>query len=136
MVVLINWAPSMSVSVDLIDEQHKKLVGMINDLYESMKIGEGKTKSGAILDEMSKYAKLHFATEEKYFRLYNYDETESHIAAHKAFIQKTKDFQEKYKKGEVGLSIELMNFLKDWLLGHIQKVDKRYSECFNEHGLK
>jgi len=133
---LINWTNDFSVNVAEIDQQHKKLVGMINELHDAMRAGKGKDIIGSIINNLIDYARVHFGTEEKYFAQFGYPETEVHKMEHAGFIKKTLDFNNGFKQGKIGLTIEVMNFLSDWLKNHILKTDKRYSKFFNEHGLK
>jgi len=132
---LINWNQSYSVQVKEIDIQHQRLVEMLNQLHELMKAGQGKTAIVPILDELVTYAGTHFTTEEKYFDQFHYNETVRHKAEHKKFVEKVLAFQTDFKTGKTILSMDVMNFLKDWLINHIQGTDKRYTQCFNEHGL-
>jgi hemerythrin len=133
---LINWNDSFSVHVKEIDQQHQKLVSMINELHDAMKQGKGKDVMGKILDGLSGYTATHFKTEEQYFAQFGYSETDSHKKEHIAFIQKISDFKEEYEKGKLGLSIEAMVFLSDWLQNHLKVTDIKYSQFFNEKGLK
>jgi hemerythrin len=133
---LINWDPSLSVGVAEIDKQHQKLIGMINDLNDAMKQGKGKEALRQIVDELMSYTVTHFRAEEKYFTQFGYPEAEAHKNEHAAFVNKVADFREKFMKGNLGLTVEIMNFLRDWLKRHIQGTDKRYGPFFNAHGLK
>ena len=133
---LITWNDSLSVKVTEIDVQHKKLIDMINTLYDAMKIGKGKNVMGDTLNNLITYTATHFNTEEKYFDFYNYPDKESHILEHKKFTETVTKFKKDFDSGNATISLEVMNFLKDWLTKHINGADKKYTKCFNEHGLK
>ena len=133
---LIQWNDSFSVKVAEIDRQHQKLVSMINDLGDAMKQGKGKDVLGNIISGLVSYTATHFKTEEKYFDQFGYPETDSHKKEHAAFVKKVTDFKDGFEKGKLGLSIKVMNFLSDWLKNHIKKTDMKYSQFFNEKGLK
>jgi len=132
----INWDDSFSVNVTEIDRQHQKLVAMINDLSDAMKQGKGKEVLGKIINALIDYTATHFKTEEKYFNQFGYPETVSHKKEHTAFVQNVSDFKDKFENEKITLSIEIMNFLSNWLRSHIKGVDKKYSQFFNEKGLK
>lgn len=134
--VLMEWTPNFSVGVTEIDEQHKKLVEMLNLLYDAMTQGKSKEVLSDILVGLIGYTGTHFGTEEKYFDQFNYPEKETHKSEHKKFVEKVTAFKSDFDSGNASVSIEIMNFLKDWLVNHIQGTDKRYSAFFNEHGLK
>lgn len=133
---LINWNSSLSVNIAEIDNQHQKLVGMINDLNEAMRQGKGKTVLGQIINGLIGYVGTHFKTEEKYFEQFGYPETDLHKKEHQEFTSKVGDFKKGFEGGQMGLSIEVMNFLSDWLQSHIKIVDKKYAPLFIEKGLK
>lgn len=132
---LIKWDESLSVGVQEIDNQHKKLVEIINELHDAMKEGKGRKLLGDIIKRMEEYTVYHFGTEEKHFVEFHYEQAESHKAEHRGFIAKVEDFQKRFSESNIELTIEVMNFLKDWLLNHIKVSDKKFTKCFNEHGL-
>jgi hemerythrin len=132
---LIQWDTSLSVNVGEIDGQHRKLVKMINDLNDAMKQGKGKDALARIIDELFTYAGNHFATEEKYFDKFAYPAAASHKLEHANFVKKVAEFKNGFDSGQLALTIEVMNFLKDWLKGHIQGTDKKYGPFFNKNGL-
>jgi hemerythrin len=101
-----------------------------------MKDGKGNEIADKIIKKMTEYTQFHFDTEEKYFDMFKYEFSAQHKAEHDAFVEKVLDFQIGFEKSQANLSIEIMNFLKDWLLNHIRGSDKKYTNCFNEHGLK
>jgi hemerythrin len=133
---LIEWSNDLSVGVTEIDSQHKHLIALINELNDAMKQGKGKDALGKTIGELFAYAGSHFATEEKYFSLFKYPETTTHKMKHQEFVKKVSEFKDGYDQGRLILTLEVMNFLKDWLKGHIQVVDKKYGPFFNEQGLK
>ena len=132
---LIEWNTTLSVNVAEIDTQHQKLIGLINQLYELMKSGQAHNALGAVLADLIDYATVHFRTEEDYFTRFHYPESIAHRLEHKAFVDKVKAFQTQFEGSNTFLTIEIMQFLKDWLVKHINGTDKRYTKCFNEHGL-
>ena len=133
---LIKWDDSLSVKVTEIDLQHQKLVSMINELNDAMRQGKGKDVLAKIVNGLINYTATHFNKEEKYFDRFGYPERDSHKKEHAAFVQKVSDFQSGFEKGKLSLSVEIMNFLSDWLRKHIKGSDKQYTQFFNEKGLK
>jgi hemerythrin len=132
---IINWDDSFSVNVDEIDKQHHKLVDMINDLNDAMKQGQDKDILGKTISDLIDYTGTHFGTEEKYFDEFGYSETESHKKEHSDFVGKVSEFKSKFDAGTSELSAEIMDFLANWLQGHIKGIDKKYVPFFNENGL-
>jgi hemerythrin len=132
---LIDWNDRLSVGVEEIDKQHKKLVDMINDLADAMKDGKGKDILGPILNGLVEYTVVHFKFEEDLFDKYGYEEKEAHKIEHEKFVDKISEFNESFKSGNSFITISLMNFLSDWLQNHIKVTDKKYSSFFNANGL-
>ncbi|MCS7130596.1 MAG: bacteriohemerythrin [Archaeoglobaceae archaeon] len=130
----MKWDDSFSVGVQEIDSQHKKLVEMLGSLISEMKKGQGRIVIGKTIEEMMNYAKVHFATEEKYMTLYNYPNSTSHKKEHEKFIESAKNFYENYMKGNL-TAVELMNFLRNWLLEHILDSDKNLGKFVCEVSL-
>jgi len=132
---LINWDESLSVNIIEIDSQHKQLVAMLNNLHEAMLEGKSREVLGKIIISLFGYAREHFATEEKYFERYQYPEAEPHKKEHALFVQKVNKFKEDFEQGRIGLSIEVMDFLSQWLKQHIKQVDKRFGPFLKSKGL-
>ncbi len=132
---LIEWEDKYSVKIKHIDEQHKKLVGMINELHNAMTKGQGKLVIDGILKKMTAYTVQHFKSEEVLFDQYGYPAAEKHKAEHASFVEKVTDFYGKFEAGKLFLSIEVMDFLSDWLVTHIVGSDKQYSAFLNSKGV-
>ena len=123
---LITWDDSYSVQVKDIDEQHLQLIYLINKMHDAMSTGQGKLILAEILEELVDYTKTHFSYEEQIMLKCQYPDFNAHKDAHEALTKKVMDFQKRYQAGQVALSVEMMNFLKDWLTNHIVETDKRY----------
>jgi hemerythrin len=130
-----EWKPEYSVGVTELDWQHKKLFALVNEFYESVK--ERKTKEGIekIIDGLVQYADYHFSHEESLMRKYRYAGSAAQEVAHKAFTAKVLDFQKRHAEGKLVLTIEVGNFLKDWLTEHILQSDRKYVPTFAAAGL-
>jgi len=133
---LIEWTDNFSVGVVEIDNQHKKLVEMINELHHAMKEGRGNSQVGNIINQLVDYSIYHFKTEEKYFDKFDYPLSKEHKEIHKDFIEKVSIFKGDFENNEVMLTIDVLNFLSNWLREHIMGNDMDYSDFFIENGLK
>lgn len=133
---LVNWSDQLSVNIRQIDEQHKKLVSMLNELHDAMLNGKGRDVLSQILDGLAEYTVTHFATEENLMKKYNYPGYVNHKAEHDRFVEKVSEFKEKLSQGQLTLTMEVLNFLKDWLTSHIMGSDKKYGPFLNERGIK
>jgi hemerythrin len=129
------WNESLSVNIKELDQQHQCLVEMINKLHDSMKSGKGDAVIGPILSDLLSYTQFHFSTEEKYFQQYSYPHALMHKKQHDDLTKKALELKANFDNGKITISIEVMNFLKDWVKDHILGSDKKYSPFFNAKGL-
>lgn len=123
---LMVWGPKLSIGINEIDQQHKVLVDLINRLYRAMKQQSGHRIIIDILSELTDYTKYHFGFEEKQFHKYGYPEKDGHIEIHRNLVAKVVELKDQLKDGNAAVTMDLMNFLVDWLQSHILKVDREY----------
>lgn len=119
----ISWSEKLEVGIKEIDNQHKKLIEVINNLNFSLENGEPQELVKILIKELVEYAGYHFKTEEEYFEKYGYSKSQEHIAEHVGFTEKIQRFYNDSLDSQKGLSIEVFNFLKRWLVEHIQGSD-------------
>jgi hemerythrin-like metal-binding protein len=133
---LITWDSSLSVGIASIDAQHQNLVKIINKLHDAMRMGKGKAVLSEILNDLELYTREHFASEEHLLRAYGYIELGDQVRKHKAFVERLKAFQKDAQEGRLSTTLDLMNYLKDWLVNHILRSDKKYSEFLISAGVQ
>lgn len=133
---IINWNENLSVKIHSIDIQHKKLIDLINSFYENINIGSTKDKMLELIKAMKDYTVFHFSTEEKYLKQVNFPDFKNHKMEHDKFVAKVEDFEERYKNGRLLLSLEITNFIKEWITNHIMVTDKKYSDMMINSGIK
>jgi len=124
-----DWKDSMSVRNSMIDHDHQKLIQYLNEMHAAMMAGHGKDLVGAILTKLVAYARDHFGREEIVWRSGHYADLEKHRKEHADLLKTVDDFKAKYDKGSAALSVDLMQFLRDWLLNHILKSDKTAADA-------
>ena len=132
---LMPWGPDIMIGIKRVDDQHKVLVRMINDLHRAMKTRQGKPALEKIMAELVDYTVMHFGMEEELFAKYGYEEEVQHKAIHKKFVDQVLDYQKKLIAGDPTVSINLMTSLKDWLTGHIKGIDTKYVPFMKEHSI-
>jgi hemerythrin-like metal-binding protein len=133
---LITWSNALSTGISEQDNQHKKLIDLINQLNEAMQSGKGTEVMGKVLSELVNYTVYHFSFEEKLMDQHKYEDTAAHKAEHAKFVQTAGDFKKKFDSGTAVVSVELMNFLRDWLTNHIMKTDKKMGQSLVKLGVK
>ena len=125
---LISWNAGLSLGIQDIDTQHRKLVDIINQLHDAQLQGRSREVMDKILSALYDYTQQHFSFEEKMLARAGYADLANHQQTHRAFMAKLADLQARHRDPKKPMSsLEVMNFLKDWLVKHIQGVDKRYA---------
>jgi hemerythrin len=132
----IHWKNEFSVGVTEMDNQHKKLLAMINRLIEEQHSLTDPKTIAELLTGMTDDARVHFRAEEYLMAEYGYDRKNEQEIQHQAFIDKTISFYSATDIGPNILSTALLDYLGTWLVGHILKEDMRYKEFFRSKGLR
>lgn len=132
----IDWSDSLSVGIEEIDEQHKVLVNLVNQMHEAIHKRQGSKVVQDILAELIEYTRIHFAVEESLMRILNYPGYEEHHAQHAELVDHAIELQQKVESGKTAIGFELMHFLKTWLTRHILEEDMQYSGFFLAAGAK
>ena len=137
---LIGWDDALCMGLPEIDRQHKKLIGMINQLDEATAAGKGREAISGILDELIIYSATHFRMEEKYFDQFGYADGELHKQEHAALAERVEKFAAELVSADESriqeVTSELMNFLGIWWKYHILDTDMKYAKLFREKGVK
>lgn len=133
---MITWDDLYSVEIQEIDEQHKCLVEIMNELYTALANRSNPELVGDVLDKLVDYTRIHFAVEETLMRLFHYDDYDKHKAIHDRIVDRVEEFQAKYHQGDTHVGMELLMFLRDWLFDHISKEDKSYVKTFHKGGVQ
>lgn len=133
---LLQWGAKYSVNIAEIDQQHQKLFTLINTLYDAMASGHGKEVLGKVLAELAEYTVYHFATEERLFQKHGYPDSPAHKQEHEKLVKQVTELKTKFDAGKTQITLDVMNFLKDWLNNHIMVVDKKYTPFLNSKGVK
>lgn len=121
----IEWGPEYEVGVREIDSQHRTLLGIYNDLSEALDVSSGVSEAVAsALDRLLHYTDFHFKTEERLMVEHGYPMSSAHTAEHYVLIERSKLLKHRMQSGDTEIAMETLDFLKRWLVNHIQKVDR------------
>ncbi len=129
------WKDEYSVGIEEMDNDHKKLLNLINQLQTAVHYYTGKEFEEKALDELVDYTKTHFKKEEQLMEDNDYADIAAHKLQHKAFIDKVNHFLEEYKNNSDVTIVDTLEFLKDWLIKHINGTDKEYGKALNKKGI-
>jgi hemerythrin len=133
---LLTWNSKYSVGIQTIDKQHSGLFDSLNELHGAMMSGKGQIMTGPVLQKLVKYTREHFSAEESMMTVTKYPQLAEHQSKHRAFTQKVTDFVARFERKEASLNLELMNFLRDWLIAHIQGDDAKYGPWLKKNGVR
>lgn len=123
--MFLLWSDVLSVGLEDIDKQHKKLVDLLNEFYGvSQNNPEHHGNLTAALQGLSAYVDEHFSYEEKMFTEAGYSQAENHKKEHNFYTQEVRNLTESFARGDLSNTDKVATFLKDWLVNHIMVKDK------------
>ncbi len=136
---LIIWKDEFALGIKEIDDQHQKMLSIINKLYSLFENEkhEDLLEIDKIIKEMSDYATYHFETEEKYFELFGYEKAAEHIKIHNQYKLRVDEWRRHYDASkDKKVFFEISNFLQDWWTWHINNTDRSYVPFLKANGVK
>lgn len=122
--MLFVWEDNYKTGIDEIDQDHMRLVNLINDLYEAMQDGSGGALLLPIFSALKHYTEDHFAREERYMGECEASDHDQHLNEHKRMMATLADLERRHRQGEAAISLQTLSFLRDWLKNHICVIDK------------
>lgn len=132
----VEWKSDYSVGIDSIDQQHKKLLALINQLQTAVDYSTGEEFEREALDELVGYTKTHFSYEEGLLQQHDYPDFEPHKAQHEKMIKEVGKVLSEYEQDHDTAMRNAADYLKSWLINHINGTDKEYSSYLISRGVK
>jgi hemerythrin-like metal-binding protein len=124
---LIVWTNQMNVGVKLLNNDHKKLVLLINSLHDGLVTGQAKSELESIFERLLHFTRIHHANEEKFLADAGYLGSPLHQHEHEVLIAQLIDLQNSFRDAtQLGVEMEILNRLRHWLFKHIQGSDQQY----------
>jgi hemerythrin len=133
---MLQWSSEFSVGVNEMDEQHISLFHLFNDLCAAIEDGKDRAETEPLLCRLLEYTQEHFASEEGLLRSAGFPELTNHGHHHKDLSTLMKEYLTRFHCGELGSSTNLLSFLREWLIHHIQTEDRLYGPWLNSRGVK
>ena len=124
--VHIQWKDRYSINFMEIDDQHRSLLAVLNELIDLVGERADPAVVSRLFSRLCQYALTHFATEEAYLAAANYPRLGQQQADHGSFIQKLIDLNQAYDPADPKLLEETHDFLKHWFVSHIMDSDMQY----------
>ena len=129
---MLQWRDELSVKIADIDEQHKRLIGIADQINELLKAFDDDDHYDQILhllDDLTAYTIYHFQREEALMKRYDFPELVEHQKEHQSFIEKLKQYDYHHiDENQQQVLSELLSFLVSWIFKHIMNTDFRYSD--------
>jgi hemerythrin len=132
----VQWKDDYSVGIESIDMQHKKLLSLINRLQTAVYYSTGEAFEQEALDELVDYTKTHFDYEEGLMEQHGYPDFEPHRLQHQQMIARVEKVLAEFQQDRDTAMKNAADFLRDWLINHINGTDKQYSSFLIGKGAK
>ena len=126
------WNDNLKVKNRFIDSDHRHLVELLNVVYDAMNQGKGPDVLESVLEDLVQYTQAHFKREEDAMQRMQYEGYAAHKEEHDKLTAKVLEMQKRFLAGEVKLTVDLLQFLFDWLFDHIIKIDTQLAQAIKE----
>lgn len=127
----VAWSDDYALQLPEIDEQHMHLFRLINDVWLTVANRADREKALGVISALENYTVTHFAAEEAFMREQQYSRYQEHRAEHERFVARIA-FEKSRVNGGSPLSLQLVHFLRDWLVQHIRFADRAYADEFRD----
>ncbi len=129
---LFAWTDDLNVGSKFIDDDHKKLVNLVNDFHDAMQQGRANDVIGKVLHNLALYTKEHFRREEAEMQRIQYPRYLAHKQEHEKLLKDVDDLHTGFVSGKTMLSVKVSKFLRDWLLLHIKQTDHLLAQALRQ----
>lgn len=126
------WTDQLSIGIEVIDQQHRRIVEYINQLDDARTNGLSREETSWLLNELVDYTISHFGFEESLQEEANYPFFVAHKKVHDLFAKRVSEYQTKFENGE-DVTKALNSMLVTWLFNHIKRDDLDYTESVKAH---
>jgi hemerythrin-like metal-binding protein len=132
----VTWKDSYSVGIEAIDQDHKKLLGMINALQTAAHYHTDDDLIEKTLNELVDYTRYHFSREEELMQANAYPDFEAHRQQHRVMVEQVSKFIDEYRVDKTRTIDNVTLYLKTWLINHINGSDQQYAPFLRERGVE
>lgn len=124
----MDWSDRFALGIDMIDQQHQVLFRLIDQLAQAIQNENSEAELKKIFDKLSEYTLTHFAAEEALMEQHGYHADKEHQENHRALERSLRQLVLRAESGEALVSLQTMNFLRQWLYHHIDDIDRQFAE--------
>ena len=126
----VEWNDNLLVGIKIVDEQHKHLFRIVNNLFDEVtachSLDDESVITGKFMEQFQDYAALHFAAEEGILAENKYKALDQHRDEHDDFVRQLRLLRQSHAAGELALSFDVFKFASDWIAEHIKISDQKY----------
>jgi hemerythrin-like metal-binding protein len=133
---LVKWGKTYSVGVKILDEQHRGMMRVLNELHAAALAGRVGEVAGPLMSQVSCTAREHFSTEEELMEQTKFPLLEEHRAIHQELLTKASEYLAGHDDGNIISYVQLLDFVREWFKDHVKVEDKKYTVWMNEHGVR
>lgn len=133
---IIKWGPKFELGIAMIDNQHKKWIQFINELYNGLHEKHNSENLSVVFKKLMDYTDYHFGFEEKYMSEFGFEHSQNHEISHEKFISGLNEMFLDYIEGRADTAYNLILFLKKWVTEHVTVTDRKYVDLFKRHGIR
>ena len=130
-----TWKEAYSVGIETIDDQHKKWISIINDLYVAHRQGTSQVIINDVISNLLDYTQYHFSEEESLMEKLSYSVHKEHNEEHQDFIRQVSSLKNESSKGNLLLSLKTIDLLKDWTITHILGTDREFGDFLKKKNI-
>ena len=123
----IAWEDNLNLKIDLIDEEHKFLIFLMNKLHKQYNDGQPQEIVRATFSELIEYATKHFTDEENYMASIKYSDLDAHKAIHQKLLDRLNTYSQEFDGSNGQISDYVFTFLKLWVTAHIKGIDAKFA---------
>ncbi|WP_130470234.1 bacteriohemerythrin [Candidatus Magnetaquicoccus inordinatus] len=130
---ILYWDDSLALGVAEIDDDHRKLIGLLNELAINITAHQAREALAVVLENLLNYTAWHFRHEERLMQTYRFSGYVAHKREHADLIREASAFQKKFLDGEQDMTMDVVHLLKEWVLHHVMQTDRQMAEFLAEH---
>lgn len=132
---LLTWNHACTVGVRALDDQHGILMDTMNELRLALVHGSGRDKVSDLLGQLVEFTRMHFSSEERVLEQHGFPGLSAHRAEHRRLLGQIEETAHRAQHSEELGMRQLLNFLRDWYVGHIEGADQQYGPWLNQRGI-
>lgn len=133
---LMTWRNQYSVGVETLDNQHKAMLRILNEVHAASLRGKAQEVAGPLLIQLDSLASEHFSTEERLMESTAFPGLAEHRAKHREMAGKIAELASRHEKRDTAVNLQLLYFVRDYQTKHMQNEDQEYARWVAAHGVK